>query len=871
MKTIVNALQTTGAALESVGKILPCLNSAGKKIPVTSLGLSVAGLITDLHSINTFYESNGKIKKSDIYSALGNITSAASTLALTAAAGAVSAPLALTAAAALTVIGAVLTIASLADKGTIPDEYMDNIRDALKPLSDTLGDAYDNTIEYLSDMLDSADNALDALADSINNALNSLLDFITPFLEDGAQDAANSAAGQAAEAAGNAANLASPLIVDLDSDGVETAEAPVYFDHDGNGYAQLSGWVGKDDGLLVLDLNGNHIIDDGSELFGNNTMSSSGNTAKNGFQALADYDSNHDGIINNEDDIFSRLQIWQDRNGDGVTDEGELLSMEQAGIAAIHLNWKNSKVIDEYGNEFRQQGQYIKTDGSLAVIADVWFRETLSDSRDKHNVAVSKDIASLPNIMATGNVSNLHQLIARGDDVLRDLVEQFSQQQDQQLRYQLADKIMRQMSGAVNYAEDSRGTFINGQKLFALEAFLGNEFRQHGNPNPLPQAAELLESAYDIILNNIYAQLVVQTHLAPLIARVNWHIENQQIVTDPSALISTLRDGVNQSDLIAQDQLVDLLFVIKHLDTDFTRQLTTQLSVVRNAEGDSFERLIDIVMSDLSSHQIIGNFSDDTLSAGDRASVMYGLDGNDTLTGSKFADTLYGNKGDDYLNGGDGNDLYLYARGDGHDTIREASYSGRNDRLWLKDITAEQLTVSRDGDDMLLTIADSTPGAGDGGSVRLVNQAAFGDSHFGVEWLEFADGTSWDQQQLREQMFATAMTPGDDRIIGSNMDDQLQGGQGDDYLNGGEGNDLYLYARGDGHDTIREASYSGRNDRLWLKDITAEQLTVSRDGDDMLLTIADSTPGAGDGGSVRLVNQAAFGDSHFGVEWLEFA
>ncbi|WP_241608993.1 hypothetical protein, partial [Rosenbergiella epipactidis] len=61
---------------------------------------------------------------------------------------------------------------------------------------------------------------------------------------------------------------------------------------------------------------------------------------------------------------------------------------------------------------------------------------------------------------------------------------------------------------------------------------------------------------------------------------------------------------------------------------------------------------------------------------------------------------------------------------------------------------------------MLLTIADSTPGAGDGGSIRLVNQAEFGHSEIGVEWLEFAEGTAWDQQQLREQMFATAMTAG---------------------------------------------------------------------------------------------------------------
>ncbi|WP_157665876.1 calcium-binding protein [Tatumella citrea] len=848
------------------------MNIAGKNIPVAAVALSAAGLLTDFSSMARAYESTGKINTSDIYSALGNVASVASAIALAAAAGAASAPVALGAAGGLTVLAAVLSIASMAAKGSIdPGKYMDNIRDALKPLSDALGDAYDNAIENLSDMVDSAANAFDALTDYMNDAMESLANFARSLFEDPARDAANNAADQAAAAAEDAANQASPLIVDLDGDGVETAESPVYFDHDGNGYAQLSGWVGRDDGLLVLDRNGNHIIDDGSELFGNNTVSSSGETANNGFLALADYDSNGDGMISSKDDIFTRLQIWQDRNGNGVTDEGELFSLEQAGIAAIQLNWSNSKVTDEYGNEFRQQGQYIKTDGSLAEIVDVWFRETRSNTLDKHKVAVSDDIASLPDITATGNVSNLHQLIARGDHVLRDLVEQFIQQPDQQLRFQLTDKIMRQMSGAINYTEDSRGAFISGQKLFALEAFLGSEFRQNGHPAPLSNAAQRLESAYDILLNNIYAQLTVQTHLAPLIEQVNWQIENQQIVADTSTLIRTLREGINQSDLAARDQLVDLLFVVQHLDSDFTRQLTEQLSMLSNAEGDAFERILDIFMPELSAHQVIGNFGDDTLSAGEIASVMYGLDGNDTLTGSKFTDTLYGNKGDDYLNGSYGNDLYIYTRGDGHDTIMESSFEGTDDRLWLKDITASQVTVSRDGADILLTIAESSAGAADGGSVRLVDQAASGKFQTGVEWLEFADGTRWNQQQLREQMFATAITPGDDRITGSNMDDRLQGGHGDDYLNGSYGNDLYIYARGDGHDTIMESSFEGTDDRLWLKDITASQVTVSRDGADMLLTIAESSAGAADGGSVRLVDQAESGKFQTGVEWVDFA
>ena len=66
----------------------------------------------------------------------------------------------------------------------------------------------------------------------------------------------------------------SSLVLDLDGDGVKTLGkgAGVFFDHDANGFAQLTGWVAPDDGLLVWDRNGNGSIDDGTELFGNNSL-----------------------------------------------------------------------------------------------------------------------------------------------------------------------------------------------------------------------------------------------------------------------------------------------------------------------------------------------------------------------------------------------------------------------------------------------------------------------------------------------------------------------------------------------------------------------------------------------------------------------
>lgn len=46
----------------------------------------------------------------------------------------------------------------------------------------------------------------------------------------------------------------------------------------------------SDDGLLAIDLNGDGIINDGSELFGSSTAMPDGSIARLGFEALAQYD-----------------------------------------------------------------------------------------------------------------------------------------------------------------------------------------------------------------------------------------------------------------------------------------------------------------------------------------------------------------------------------------------------------------------------------------------------------------------------------------------------------------------------------------------------------------------------------------------------
>jgi hypothetical protein len=111
-----------------------------------------------------------------------------------------------------------------------------------------------------------------------------------------------------------------PLVLDLDGDGIETTsvKAGAYFDHDGNGFAEQTGWASSDDGLLVMDRNADGVINDGTELFGDQTVLQNGQKATDGFQALAELDTNADGAIDINDTAFAQLKIWQYIDGDGM-------------------------------------------------------------------------------------------------------------------------------------------------------------------------------------------------------------------------------------------------------------------------------------------------------------------------------------------------------------------------------------------------------------------------------------------------------------------------------------------------------------------------------------------------------------------------
>ena len=167
--------------------------------------------------------------------------------------------------------------------------------------------------------------------------------------------------------------LTTPLILDLDGDGIETTTLAdgVQFDIDGDGHIDQTAWVGSDDAFLVRDINGDGQINGAAELFGSATVLSNGEKAADGFAALADLDSNSDGVINAMDVLYDQLQTWQDKNQDGMVQDGELKFLKDVDVAELNLvategnDWDN-------GNLIGLNSSWSDSSDQQHELADVW-------------------------------------------------------------------------------------------------------------------------------------------------------------------------------------------------------------------------------------------------------------------------------------------------------------------------------------------------------------------------------------------------------------------------------------------------------------------------------------------------------------------
>lgn len=692
---------------------------------------------------------------------------------------------------------------------------------------------------------------------------------------------------------GDAETRASPLVIDLDGDGVESAaySRDRYFDHDANGLLESTAWAGSDDGLLVRDLNGNGRIDSGRELFGNNTRLANGGLAGNGFLALSDLDANQDGLLDSQDAAFSELRVWRDANGNGITDSGELLTLGQAGVTSIRTQWTTSNLVDGNGQAHRQIGSGIRSDGSTASISDIWF--TSDASRRINGVDVSPEalfgLMDLPDAKAFGNLMDLRQAMAL-DATLRDLVVTYVDQQDSAQRTALLRGIIFQWAGVTDIVANSRGGFVDARELAVVELLSGRPYTNQytpNDPNPRPEAGNLLTGEFNEFLQYVGAQIEAQSQYADTgIFLGGFASGYRNVVIDWDAFKQYMIAAHDEPDVSKITDLVKLSTALASYSPSMRAQLeSAYLALIAQRPG--IAPLIDVVNS------VIGTAGTD---------VLYGSSGKDAINGQGGDDTLYGHSGDD---------IYLYKPGDGNDRIFDSS--GSDQIYFMGGILPEHLSLTRDVSSVIVRVTIN----GVSSELRINNvfEGTEGALREGViEQFRFENGTLWNQSQILAAITQQA-TSGNDGLYGSSADevffglegndeiagyggndtihgdagnddllggtgndvlnggdgddtldagadddvlsggagsdalfggagdDTLSGGAGNDTLRGGTGSDTYIFNLGDGQDTIFDYDQSsGRNDVLQFGEgIDPSAVTARRSNDDLVLTIAGTS------------------------------
>ncbi|MFT4025926.1 MAG: tandem-95 repeat protein [Novosphingobium sp.] len=164
--------------------------------------------------------------------------------------------------------------------------------------------------------------------------------------------------------------LAAPIILDLDGGGVTTlsgAASHARYDMNGDGLADDTSWMGAGEGMLFLDRDGNGTLTDAGEFSFVNDVPG----AASDLVGLRAFDSNGDGILSAADARFASFRIWQDRNGDGAVDDGEIATLGASGVRSIDLAGTAVEGTYALGDAvIVNTGSFTRTDGTTAEFVD---------------------------------------------------------------------------------------------------------------------------------------------------------------------------------------------------------------------------------------------------------------------------------------------------------------------------------------------------------------------------------------------------------------------------------------------------------------------------------------------------------------------
>ena len=647
-------------------------------------------------------------------------------------------------------------------------------------------------------------------------------------------------------------NASCPLIIDMDGNGIKTISINknVFFDLDNNLFAESTGWADKGDAFLVWDRDNNGVIDSGNELFGNHTRLSSGKKAENGFAALAELDSNQDNIFDEKDEAWFKLQLWFDRNQNGISEAGELVKLSESGIKSINLSYNNTDHIDESGNHHRQRSSVSWKDGRKSEIADVWFDVNTAKAYSREEITISDEIKSMPNVIAFGNLLDLHSAMEK-NKILKHVIQEYIDSNLEDRSY-LINELVYEWAGVAQLASDSRGGYFDARKLAVLELLTGREFRQGNEPNPNRNSAAVLELEFKKFTDYVLAQIESKTIYKEVFSMDSFLINKNsgELEFDWSRFNNKVTELIKANNFIEANRILSIVNNLGAYNLNYLQVVNKNLEYLSSNNKE--------VASLIHSNVITGTSTNDILVGSDRDDVFIASRGKDTLEGKLGADT------------------YIFAKGHGQDVISEYDtyQSGKQDTLRFTDVNYNDVRFRRENDDLILF--------GYHGNDRITIRNFYYDDYYQIENFQFADrtlslaelktigiplmGTDGDDEiQDWDSNAVIHGGDGNDRIYAHDGDDTLIGGKGNDLLDGSYGADTYIFAKGHGQDVISEYDtyQSGKQDTLRFTDVNYNDVRFRRENNDLILF--------GYHGNDQITIRNFYNNDYYQIENFQFA
>ncbi|WP_298029534.1 calcium-binding protein [uncultured Campylobacter sp.] len=307
--------------------------------------------------------------------------------------------------------------------------------------------------------------------------------------------------------------------------------------------------------------------------------------------------------------------------------------------------------------------------------------------------------------------------------------------------------------------------------------------------------------------------------------------DGNDIITDCGG-INTLQfgEGISRSDLEFNviNSASDLKISFKNSSNDSIIINQANIKNIKFAGGEILN------LNDINVIKITGTEGSDVIRAGiNIPHIIEGDNGNDIIRGNDYTKSISGGKGNDKLYGGSGDNIYIFNKGDGADTIYDTA---GNDKIKFREsIAPGDISFKRELDKLIISIKGDGETIND--SIAIQNFFSINPEigNNTVRTITFADGTVYDFNKILELTPLSStdkddklyLTDGNDTFDAGLGNDEIWSGNGDDIINGGEGGDT-LYGN-DGNDTL-----NGGNGNDTLYGGHGNDTIAGGEGDDIL-------------------------------------